>query len=164
MLMGDVPRYLKESDVRDIRANVTILWEKCEEQRRKQEKMELKYDSMNELNTAINVMSVTLEHIVEHNTRQDERQDKQDNLMTAQNKTLEHINQNLNELNLGQKSLSRKVDSLEDRVDTNEKKHSVDLRDIDYESKKNLLQQYGAPAGIGAALMLIILEIIKQLM
>lgn len=162
--MGDAPRYLKESDVRDIRSNITILQERCEEQYRKQALMDAKYESMNELNTAINVISVTLEHIVEHNTKQDIRQDKQDDLMTAQNKTLEHINQNLNELNLGQRSLSRKVDSLEDRVDTNEKKHFIDLRDMEHESKKNILQQYGAPVGIGAALMLIILEIIKQLM
>lgn len=101
-------------------------------------------------------MSLTLDHIVEHNERQDKIQEKQ-------NDTLDRINDNLNMLNGGQATLNRKVENLEHRVSENEQKTSIDLRDIDKQDTIALLKKYGAPFALGGGITLILLEIIKAI-
>lgn len=127
--------------------------------------MQEKYETMNDLNTAISVMSLTLDHIVEHNERQDKLQENQSETMASQMKTMENINQNLNELNQGQRHLNSKVAQLEERVDESEKKSMVDLRDVEKEKQTGILKKYGAPVGIGVGLgttlALIVLEVLK---
>lgn len=129
--------------------------------------MQEKYETMNDLNTAISVMSLTLDHIVEHNERQDKLQDNLSSAISSLMKTLENINTNLNELNQGQRHLNSKVAQLEERVEKGEQKSMVDLRDLEKEKQVGLLKKYGAPVGIGVGLgttlAMILLEILKSL-
>lgn len=129
--------------------------------------MQEKYETMNDLNTAISVMSLTLDHIVEHNERQDKLQDNLSSTISSLMKTLENINTNLNELNQGQRHLNSKVAQLEERVERGEQKSMVDLRDLEKEKQVGLLKKYGAPVGIGVGLgttlAMILLEILKSL-
>lgn len=129
--------------------------------------MQEKYETMNDLNTAISVMSLTLDHIVEHNERQDKLQDNLSSAISSLMKTLENINTNLNELNQGQRHLNSKVAQLEERVERGEQKSMVDLRDLEKEKQVGLLKKYGAPVGIGVGLgttlAMILLEILKSL-
>lgn len=145
--------------------------------------MEEKYEQMNDLNTAISVMSLTLDHIVEHNTRQDKQRETDLSALATQQEinskgmlsiteTLENVNKNLTQLTQGQEhlnkkmgSLNSKVELLEDRVEQSEKKTMIDLRDLEKEEKMGVLRKYGMPIGIGVGvgttLAMIILEIIK---
>ena len=118
--------------------------------------MENKIDDMTEMKIAINTISMSMEHIVEHNTRQDE-------LNSRQNETLDKINENLNELNEGQRTLNNKVEKLEKRVDENENKHFIDTRDIEKEKHINVLKKYGVPFSVGIAIGTFLLKLFEVL-
>lgn len=143
--------------------------------------MEDRYEQMNDLNTAISVMSLTLDHIVEHNTRQDnqrendlkmvaeereshiqalaEQREHNTKNMEAITETLGKMNKNLTQLTQGQEhlnnkmgSLNSKVELLEDRVEQSEKKSMIDLRDLEKEEKMGVLRKYGMPVGVGVGI------------
>lgn len=143
--------------------------------------MEDKYEQMNDLNTAISVMSLTLDHIVEHNTRQDkqreadlkraaeqqelnvqtlaEQQERNNTSMAQITETLGKMNKNLTQLTQGQEhlnkkmgSLNSKVELLEDRVEQSERKSMIDLRDLEKEEKMGVLRKYGMPIGVGVGI------------
>lgn len=123
--------------------------------------VENKIDDMTDMKIAINTISVSMEHIVEHNKRQDGYSKRQDELNERQNRTLENINTNLNELNEGQRSLNGKVEKLEQRVDENESKHSIDLRDIEKKKYMDIFIKYILPTGGGLIVLLELLKIWK---
>lgn len=100
------------------------------------------------------LQSQLLQNIVEHNKKQDERMDKQQEV-------IEKINVNLTELTEGQKrtneelkSLGNRMDNVEDKVDTNEEKHKIDWRDM----VKGFLIKVAIPTGI----LLGIIELVKS--
>ena len=146
----------KETELGSMKADIKVLCRDSSEHQRKLLKLEQRYEDMSTMSTAISVMSVSLEHIVEHNHKQDE-------LMLGQHNTLEKINQNLNRLNDGQSKLDSKVEGLEIRVSKNEELNQIDIREINKQYQSNVLQRYGLPAGIGATAAILISEIIKAL-
>ena len=119
-------------------------------------KVENRLDDLSNMSTAISVMSVSLEHIVEHNH-------KQDIMMQNQNDTLRKINDNLSKLNQGQVILDEKVENLERRVNDNEDLNKIDLRAIRKESQTGILTKYALPLGIGATVTAILVELIRIL-
>lgn len=154
-------RCMKEGDLSDMRSDIRMLIKDTEEDGKKIDRLKENYSSMNKIETAISLMSLSMEHMVEHNKRQDIRQEKQDMVVEKQNETLVCINQNLNELNAGQNNLSQKVANLEDRVEDNENKTKVDILDIEREKYLNYLRKYAAPFAIGSAFAGVVLQLIK---
>lgn len=159
--MEDPSNYFRKSEVSDIKGDIRVLQNDQKTLYKRVDWLESKSDNWNQLSNAISVMSVTLEHIVEHNKKQDKRQDEQDGRAERTNETLERINSSLVELTQSQTHLNRKVGVLEERVDNNENKHVIDTRDISTTSYRNILMQYGVPAGVGAGILYIILELIQ---
>lgn len=161
--MTESYRCIKEVDFGDIRADIKVLEKSVDENEKKIDRLKKKTESQNELSTAISVMSVTLEHIVEHSKRQD-------TVMENQNKTLENINTNLSQLSEGQrnlnqeqKNLNSKVAKLEERVSISESKSILDIRDIEKQKYMNILHKFAVPFGVGGGVALLIMEIIKIL-
>ena len=154
--MSQEGRCLKESHLSDMRADIAGMNKDCKSFKRRLGTLESKADNLADLNVAINVMSLSLEHIVLHN-------ETQDNLVGRQAETLEKINENLNHLNQGQNSLERKVESLESRVDDNESLHMIDIREVEKIKQENYLKRYAIPMSFGAAIGALIIELIKVL-
>ena len=119
--------YERELELGNLKADVRVLIRDIAEGGKRLTKLENKCEDFANVSTAISVMSVSLEHIVEHNH-------KQDILAKNQNGTLSKINDNLSKLNQGQARLDEKVESLEERVNYNEDVNMVDLRSIDRKS------------------------------
>lgn len=151
--MAENYQCIKEGVISDLKISVQMLNKDAVLHGQQLEKIENKMDDLSAISVAISVMSLSLEHIVEHNTRQDE-------MMKSQNKTLEFINNNLNRLNQGQENLEAKVGKLEDRVDRNESLNTVDLRAINKEQKENYLKKYAGPIAIVLSLGALALQII----
>ena len=154
--MADGIHCLKESDLSGLKSDVKVLSSNSAQYDTRLNKLEIKLEDISTISTAISVMSLSLEHIVEHNHRQDD-------LMRNQNKTLERMNENLSNLNQGQSSLEKKVESLEVRVDNNETLNTVDLRGINKDKQETYLKKYAAPFALGIAIGTIILQIIAAL-
>lgn len=146
----------KESELGSIKADIKVLIRDSSEHQRKINKLDQRYEDMSTMSTAISVMSVSLEHIVEHNH-------KQDDIMLRQHNTLEKINENLNRLNDGQSKLDEKVENLESRVSKNEELSNIDIRELNKQYQTNILKRYGLPAGIGATAALLLTELMKIL-
>lgn len=160
---GQHYRCLKEVDFGEIKADIKVLKKVSSDNEAKIVKVEDKCEVMNDLGKAISLMSLNLDHIVEHNQRQD-------TMMENQNKTLENINSNLNELNQGQRNLHQgqenldnKVAKLEERVDKSESKSIVDIRDIEKEKYIRYLKDYAVPFGVGTAVATLLLQLFKTL-
>lgn len=145
---------LEESDWRELCSSMTGLSRDTKSLQRRVDGLEAKASDLAELNTAISVMSLTLEHIVQHNATQDK-------LVERQAATLDKINDNLLSLNKGQDTLELKVDTLESRVDNNESLHTIDIREVEKIKQENYLIKYAIPMSFGAAISAIILEAIK---
>lgn len=154
--MTDQHRCLKESDLGNMRSDVKVLIRDISKGDERLTRLENRFEDLSNMSTAISVMSVSLEHIVEHNH-------KQDVMMRNQNETLSKINENLNKLNQGQVILDEKVENLERRVNDNEDLNKIDLRELRKESQTGILRKYGLPMGIGATAAAIIMEMIKFL-
>ena len=152
--MTDQYRCLKESDLGNIKADVRVLVRDATKGDERLTRLENRFEDLSNMSTAISVMSVSLEHIVEHNH-------KQDLMMRNQNETLSKINENLNKLNQGQIILDEKVENLERRVNDNEDLNKIDLRQLRKEAQTGVLRKYGLPVGIGATAAAIIIEMIK---
>lgn len=91
------------------------------------------------------VQTKMMEHVVEHNAKQDI--------------IMEQISSNLTELNNGYKTLSKEVSEVKGeikdvskRVDENEEKHNIDTRDIDKDRYIKKIYKIMTPIGIGAIL------------
>lgn len=147
---------IKEGELSNLRETVASLKAESASREKRVSKVEVKCDDMSTLSTAISVMSLSLEHIVEHNHRQDD-------MMRSQVKTLERMNENLTNLNQGQSNLEKKVESLEVRVDNNETLNTVDLRGINKHKQEDYLRKYAGPLVAGMAVGAIILQIIMAL-
>lgn len=154
-------RCLKEGSIGDMKSDIRILNKAVELNEKKIENLSGKCDIMNDLSTTMSVMSLSLEHIVEHNNMQDRRQEKQDEVVAKQNETLVNINQNLSELNKGQASLDHKIENLEERVDASEQRNTINIMDLQKEKYLNYLRKYVVPGATGAAIMAALLEILK---
>lgn len=154
--MADNYKCVKEDALSDLRVNVEILNKGAIDNNRRLDKIENKVDDLSAISSAISVMSLSLEHIVEHNQRQDE-------MMKAQNKTLESMNSNLNRLNQGQENLEAKVGKLEIKVEQNETLNTVDLRTVNKEKQEVFLKKYAGPVAAGMAIGVILLQIITAL-
>lgn len=153
----------KEDALSDMHADIRVLTKTVEENEKKIQRVKDKCEIMNDLSTTMSIMSLSLEHIVEHNKRQDDRQEKQDLVVENQNKTLVNINQNLSELNQGQRNLDHKVENLERRVDISEERSTINILDIAKEDKIGILKKYAYPMGAGAAVLAAVLQILKIL-
>lgn len=151
--MAESYQCIKEGLVNDLKTSIQVLNKDAVSHGKRLDKIENKMDDLSTISAAISVMSLSLEHIVEHNARQDE-------MMKNQNKTLEFINSNLNRLNQGQENLEAKVGKLEDRVDRNENLNTIDLRTINKEQKENYLKKYAGPIAIVLSLGALALQII----
>lgn len=147
---------IREKDFSDVRSDLSSMKSEAAARDRRLAAGEKRLDDLSSLTTAISVMSLSLEHIVEHNHRQDE-------MMKNQNKTLERINENLSRLNEGQTNLEKKVENLEVRVDNNEALNTVDLRGINKRKNEEYLIKYAGPVVAGMAIGAIILQIIMAL-
>lgn len=152
--MAETLHCTKEAEIGEIKAILSTLAADNKWSEKRFDKIESKLDDISALNTAISVMSVSLEHIVEHNQKQDE-------MMTNQNKTLENINSNLNRLNQGQADLDSKVLSLEKRVTINENLNTIDLRAINKDKNETYLKKYAVPLGVGLSVGMVLIEIMK---
>lgn len=146
----------KESELGSMKADIKVLMRDSSEHQRKINKLDQRYEDMSTMSTAISVMSVSLEHIVEHNH-------KQDDIMSRQHNTLEKINENLNILNDGQSKLDEKIENLESRVSKNEELNNIDIRELNKQYQTNVLKRYSLPAGIGATAALLLAELMKIL-
>ena len=147
---------IREKDFSDMRSDLSSMKSEAASKDKRIEKLEIRCDDLGSLTTSISVMSLSLEHIVEHNHRQDD-------LMRNQNKTLERMNENLSNLNQGQSSLEKKVESLEVRVDNNETLNTVDLRGVNKRKNEEYLIKYAGPIVAGMAIGAILLQIIMAL-
>lgn len=156
MGVTDQHRCIKESDLGNIKADVRVLVRDIAKGDERLTRLENRFEDLSNMSTAISVMSVSLEHIVEHNH-------KQDLMMRSQNETLSKINENLNKLNQGQVILDEKVENLEKRVNDNEDLNKIDLRQLRKETETGILRKYGLLVGIGATAAAIIMEMIKFL-
>lgn len=154
--MEEKYRCLKESDLSNIKGDIRVLIRDISKGDARLEKLEDRFEDLSNMSTAISVMSVSLEHIVEHNH-------KQDQMMRSQNETLSRINDNLSKLNQGQVILDEKVENLERRVNDNEDLNKIDLRAIRKESQTGILKKYALPVGLGATVAAIVIEIIQYL-
>lgn len=151
--MTDGVHCLREKDLGTLRSDIQILIGESRQSDKRINKLESKLDDVSTISTAISVMSLSLEHIVEHNHRQDD-------MMRNQNKTLENMNENLNRLNQGQNSLEQKVEKLEVRVDNNETLNTVDLRGINKDKQESYLKKYAGPITLGIAIGGILVQIV----
>ena len=147
---------LREADISAMRSDLQVLTNDVRQDDKRLNKLETKMDDMSTISTAISVMSLSLEHIVEHNHRQDD-------MMRNQNKTLENMNENLSRLNQGQTNLEKKVEKLEVRVDNNETLNTVDLRGINKHKQEDYLKKYAGPIAVGVAIGALIVQIISVL-
>lgn len=144
----------KEGVLGDLRNDVSVLKKDAATDEKRLDKVESKIDDMSTISTAISVMSLSLEHIVEHNHRQDD-------LMRSQSKTLGNINENLNRLNEGQTNLEKKVENLETRVDHNDELHTIDLRNINKIKEETYLKQYAGPVAAGVAIGGVLIQLLN---
>ena len=101
------------------------------------------------------LQSQLMANVVEHNQRQDERMDRQQEV-------IEKININLTELTEGQRktneelqSLGIRIDKVEDKVDANNEKGKIDIVVV----AKNIILKFLFPAGV----LYGIIELIKGL-
>ena len=101
------------------------------------------------------LQSQLMANVVEHNQRQDERMDRQQEV-------IEKININLTELTEGQRktneelrSLGSRIDKVEDKVDVNNEKGKIDIVVV----AKNIILKFLFPAGV----LYGIIELIKGL-
>ena len=101
------------------------------------------------------LQSQLMANVVEHNQRQDERMDRQQEI-------IEKININLTELTEGQRktneelqSLGSRIDKVEDEVDTNNEKGKIDI----VVAAKNVVLKFLFPTGA----LYGIIELIKGL-
>ena len=101
------------------------------------------------------LQSQLMANVVEHNQRQDERMDRQQEI-------IEKININLTELTEGQRktneelqSLGSRIDKVEDKVDTNNEKGKIDI----VVTAKNIILKFLFPTGA----LYGIIELIKGL-
>ena len=147
---------IKEGELSNLRETVASLKSDAAWREKRVAKVEVKCDDMATITTSISVMALSLEHIVEHNHRQDD-------MMRNQIKTLERMNENLTNLNQGQSNLEKKVEKLEVRVDNNETLNTVDLRGINKYKNEEYLKKYAGPIVAGMAMGAIILQIIMAL-
>ena len=154
-------RCVRERDLSDMRADIKMLKKTVNDNEQELQRVKDKSETMNQLNTTMSVMSLSLEHIIEHNQRQDDRQEKQDVVVAKQNETLVNINQNLNELNKGQNNLNQKVANLEARVNINEEKTKINIVDIQKEKYTRYLRDYAVPFTIGSAFAALLLQLLK---
>ena len=145
----------RDRDIGALISEVRALSKLHENEARRVDGLEVKINDMTDMKIAINTISVSMQHMVEHNKAQDILNEKQ-------NETLENMNQNLHELNAGQRKLHSKVASLEQRVDENEERHVIDTRLIDKETQLSKLKKSAVPLGLGAAGALLV-EILKNI-
>lgn len=154
--MTEQHRCIKESVLGDMKMETRVLMKDFSENKGRLERLEKQFEDLSTISTAVSVMSVSLEHIVEHNH-------KQDILVREQSQTLGKINENLNKLNQGQLILDERVINLEKRVDENESLNRIDLRKLRQESQTGILRRYAVPVGLGATAAAIIIELLKFL-
>lgn len=136
---------------------IRTLYEKDKTVNKRVDSMESKISDMTDMKLAINTISISMEHIVEHNKRQDV-------LNGRQNATLENINQNLNELNEGQRrlnegqvNLDNKVAQLEERVETSEGRQLIHTGQL----TRDFILKFAIPAGIVGTVLIKLIEIIN---
>lgn len=122
---------------------------------------------MHSLDKNAAVQTTMLEHIIEHNIKQDKRADMQDKRADRQSKRadkqdeiMNKMSNNLTELNKEIKYVKNEVDDVKAIQKDNESKHLVDLRNIKKKRATDALIQYMLPAG---ALGVILCQIIRML-
>lgn len=144
-------------EIAEIKGIIKLLEQHDRETDKKIDKLVLQCDDLADIKNSISIVSLTLQHVAENNS-------KQDIIMTNLTDTLSSINANLSELNQGQSRNSEQIGTLKKRVDLNEQLHSIDLREAEQARYISSIVKYGVPAaGVGGALALIIAEIIKML-
>lgn len=159
--MGESDTCIKEGEFGNLRADIRVLEQAARERDKKIDRIKAKYEDMNEMNTSLKLMNLTLEQVSEHNQKQDLLQEKRDELSASQNKTLEDINSNLTNLSESHKGLYTKVDTLEGRFNEAENKSTIDLRDLNKGSTMDYMRKNVIPVGLGATIALILAEIVK---
>lgn len=159
--MNERGQCIREADFGNLRADVRLLTQAALERDKKIAFLNEKYEDMHEMNTNLKIITLTLEQVSEHNQKQDALQEKRDAIIANQNKTLEEINANLSGLNNAHSNLNQKVVNLETRFNEAESKSTVDLRELNKQSTSDFLKKNAYPVGVGAAITLIIVEVIK---
>lgn len=152
--MVDIHKCVKESEWATVKGDIRLLEREAEEATRQRNILMDKCDDIAEINTSISVISLSLEHMIKYD-------EKQDVMMAEQHKTLVNINENLNELNQGQRTLNNKVEQLEQRVDESERRSTINIMDIQKAKAIDIMKKYAVPAGVGGTLALLIVEILK---
>lgn len=154
--MVDIHKCVKESEWGKVKGDIRVLEREVEEATRQRNILADKCDDIAEINTSISVISLSLEHMIKYD-------EKQDVMMAEQHKTLININENLNTLNQGQANLNNKVEKLEQRVDESERRSTINIMDIQKAKVMDVMKKYAVPAGLGGTLALLLMEILKMI-
>lgn len=107
------------------------------------------------------VQTSMLEHIVEHNVKQDLRMDKQEDRSDKQDAIMGKMSISLTELNDELKGVKSDVDIVKDVQSDNEMKHNVDLRDIEKGKYVDYIVKYTLPLGGAAVIIWQIMQFLK---
>lgn len=157
----------KESEIATLRSEVKTLFKQDEDMLVKINKNKSMRDVMFNLDKNMAVQTNMLEHIIEHNIKQDlrsdrqeERANKQDERANKQEKIMMQMSNNLTKLNEDVKGVKGEVEVVKEFQSINESKHHVDLRDVTKKQYTDTLIQYGLPAG---GIIIIIWRVIQML-
>lgn len=107
------------------------------------------------------IQTIMLEHIVEHNIRQDKRMNNQEDRMEKQDEVMVQMSESLMDLNSEVKYVKEEVEIVKTVQDGNEEKHLVDLRIIEKKRYVETLFRYVLPISGAGVIIWEIIRIIK---
>ena len=133
---------------------IKTLFKKDESMEKRVEKTENDRDFLHSLDKNMALQTQLIESI-------NAKMDEQHEINIKVNENLTKLSEQYNALNVKVDTIGNDQKKLAKKVEENEDKHSVDLRDVDKERNKGILVKYGAPFGIGIAIGMLVLEVIK---
>lgn len=158
----------KDAEIATLQSEVKTLFNQDKEMLIKINKNKSMKDVLFSLDKNMAVQTNMLEHIIEHNIKQDvradkqeERADKQEERADKQDKIMVQMSANLTKLNEDVKGVKGEVAIVKEVQSENEAKHYVDLRDISKKQYTDILVQYGLPAGGATVLLWQLAQILK---
>ena len=135
---------------------IKTLFKRNESMEKRIEKIENDRDFMHNLDKSMALQTQLIESI-------NAKMDEQHEINIKVNENLTKLSEQYNALNVKVDKIGNDQKKLAKKVEENEDKHSVDLRDVDRERNEDILAKYGAHFGVGIAIGMLILEIIKVL-
>jgi uncharacterized coiled-coil protein SlyX len=135
---------------------VKTLFKRTESMEKKIEKIENDRDFIHNLDKSMALQTQLIQSI-------NAKMDEQHEINIKVNENLTKLSEQYNALNVKVDKIGNDQKKLAKKVEENEDKHNIDLRDVDRERNKGILVKYGAPFGVGIAIGMLILEIVKVL-